>query len=69
MQYKCGFVDGLIAVYNIAIVIDQNQVACLHVAETFAEWVDPKVIGKFWVACGDVTGNALAVAKATKHAK
>ena len=69
VQYKRCFVDGLIAVHNIAIVIDQDQIACLHVAETFTERVDPKVIGEFWVACSDVACHTFAISKATKHAK
>jgi hypothetical protein len=49
--------------------VHQNEIARFHVAETFAEWVHPKAIGKFWVTCSDVTCNALAVSKPTKHAK
>ena len=69
VQYKCRAIHRLRSVHHFAIVIHQYEVTRFHVAETFAKRVHPKAVSKFWVACGDVSGNAFAVTKATKHAK
>ena len=67
VQNKCCAVNWLAAVHHFASVIDQDQVARLHVAETFAKRVDPKVISKFWVARRDVPGNTFPVAQSSEH--
>ena len=42
-------VERHIANDNIAVMVDQQKIACLHVAEALAERVHPEVIRQDWV--------------------
>ena len=69
MDDERGAVDGLVAVDDVAVVVDQDQVADLDVAEAHAERVDPEVVGELGVAHRDVAGDALAEADAAEDAQ
>ena len=51
---------------NIAVVVNQQKIACLHVAEALSERVHPEVIRQDWVTGGHVPGDAFAKSKASK---
>ena len=60
VQHERGAVDVVVAVHDLARVVEQDQVARLDVAEAVAERVDPEQVGELGVAHRDVTGDALA---------
>ena len=69
VDHERGPVDRLAAVDDVAVVVDEDQVADAHVAEAEAERVDPEVVGELGVAHGDVAGDALAEAEAAEDAQ
>ena len=62
-------VHRLVAVHDVAVVVDEDEVADAHVAEAEPERVDPEVVGELGVADGDVAGDALAEPEATEDAQ
>ena len=58
-----GAVDRPVALDDLALVVEQHQVADPDVGEGLAERVDPEVVGQLRVAGGDVPGDALLVAE------
>ena len=60
VDHERGPVDRVLAVHDLAGVVDQDQVADPHVAEADAERVDPEVVGELGIAHRDVAGDALA---------
>ena len=66
VQHEGSPVEGHIADDNIAVVVDQQKIACLHVAEALSERVHPEVIRQNWVTGGHVPGDAFAESKASK---
>ena len=69
MDHERGAVDRLVAVDDVALVVDEDQVADAHVAEAHAERVDPEAVGELGVAHGDVPGDALAEAEPAEDAQ
>ena len=69
MNTKSRAIDRRIAINNIAIVVNENQIAHSHEPEAASEWVYPKVIRKLGVAHGDVPGDAFAEAQSPEHAQ
>ena len=57
------------AVDDLPVVVDEDEVADLHVAEALDERVDPEVVRELGVAHGDVSGDALAEAAAAEDAQ
>ena len=49
--------------------VDQQKIACLHVAETLTERVHPEVIRQDWVTGGHVPCDAFAKPKASKDSQ
>ena len=47
--------------------VHQQQVADAHVSKAQTKWVDPKVIGQFGVADGDVACDAFTKSHTTKN--
>lgn len=62
-------VDAVAALDDLAVVVDEQQVADLDVLEGDAEGVDPEVVGELGVAGGDVAGDALLEAEAAEDAQ
>ena len=62
-------VHRLAAVDDVAVVVDEDEVADAHVPEAETERVDPEVVGELGVAHGDVAGDALAEAEAAEDAQ
>ena len=54
-----GRVDRPVALDDLAVVVDADQVVDRDVLEVHAERVDPEVVGVLGVAGGDVAGDAL----------
>ena len=69
VEHERGPVDRLVAVDDVAVVVDEDQVADPHVAEAAAERVDPEVVGELGVADRDVAGDALAEPEAAEDAQ
>lgn len=47
---KSRSVDGLISNYNIAILIDKNEIRDTYLREVLRERVEPEVICKNWIS-------------------
>ncbi len=62
-----GTVDRAVALDDLALVADPDQVAALDHAEVHAEGVDPEGVGLGRVADGDVSGDALVQAGLAEH--
>ena len=60
VEHERGAVDVVVAVHDLAGVVEQDQVARLDVAEAVPERVDPEEVGELGVADRDVSGDALA---------
>ena len=60
VEHERGAVDVVVAVHDLAAMVEQDQVARLDVAEAVAERVDPEQVGELGVAHRDVPGDALA---------
>lgn len=69
VQHKGSPVERHIANDNIAVMVDQQKIARLHVAEALAERVDPEVIGQDGVTGGHMPGDAFAKAKASEDSQ
>ena len=69
VEHEGGPVHRLVAVDDVAVVVDEDEVADAHVAEAEAERVDPEVVGELGVADRDVAGDALAEAEAAEDAQ
>ena len=66
---KAAWLTGRVAVDDLAVMVDEHQVADAHVAEAHAERVDPEVVGALRVADGDVAGDALGEAEPAEDAQ
>ena len=64
-----GPVDRLVAFDHGALVVDQDQVGDLDLAEVHPERVDPEPVGVLGVARGDVPGDALGEAEPAEDAE
>ena len=69
VQHERRPVDRLGAVHDVALVVDEDQVALADVAEAHAERVDPEVVGELGVAHRDVAGDALGEPEPAEHAQ
>ena len=69
VDHERGAVDRVFAEDDVAVVVDEDQVAHLGVAEADRERVDPEVLGELGVANGDVPGDALAETDAAEYAQ
>src|SRR5476649_2823732 len=69
MDGEGGGVDRSIPIDHFAQMIDQNQVGDTDVSEINAERIDPKTIGLFGVAGGDVAGHSLIESVTGKQAE
>lgn len=59
MDGEGGSVDGLVALDDVAGLIDENQVRDADLGEVPRERVQPEVVGEDGVAHGNVPGDAL----------
>ncbi len=64
-----GSVDRLGAVDDVAVVVDEDQVALLDVAEAHAERVHPEHVGILGVAYRDVSGDAFGEPEPSERAQ
>lgn len=64
----CG-VYGAIAVEDLAAGVDQDQIRYANMTEVHAKGIDPKTMGIFRVAGGNVSGDAFIEAVAGKESK
>ena len=62
-------VDRGVALDDLALVVDEEQVARPHLAEALAERVDPEVVGALRIADRDVPGDALGEAEPAEDAQ
>ena len=66
VDHERGPVDRVRAVHDVAVVVDQDEVADADVAKADAERVDPEVVGELRIAHRDVAGDALAESEPTE---
>ena len=60
---------GAVALDDLALVVDEEQVGHPDVAEVHAERVDPEVVEQLGVAGGDVAGDALVEPELAEQAE
>lgn len=61
-------IDGLIPDHDVAIFVDENEVAHTDLAEMLRQWVQPEVICKDRVANADMASNAFVEASLCEDA-
>jgi hypothetical protein len=69
MDGKGCLIDRLVSLNNLTLVINEKQVADADETEVHPEGIDPKAIAVFWIAGGDVSGDAFTKAEPSKQAK
>ena len=62
-------IDRALALDDLAVVVDENQVRDADVAEVHPEGVDPEVVEQFGVARRDVPGDAFGEAELAEDAQ
>ena len=67
MDGKRSFVHGFVALNDLPLLIDKNQIADSDEAEVHTKGIDPKAIKVFGVAGGNVTGNSFIKPEACKE--
>src|SRR3954466_12024403 len=67
MDRKRGAVHGPVALHDVAVVVDQDQIRDADLREVHAERVDPEVVQPLGVAGGDVPRTALVEAAAREE--
>ena len=69
VQHERRAIDVVLAVHDVAVVIEQDQIGRSHMSEAHAERVDPKQVGVLRVADGDVAGHTLAEPEPSEDAQ
>ena len=69
VDHERGPVHRRVALDDLALVVDEEQIADAHLAEALAERVDPEVVGALRVAHRDVPGDALGEAEPAEDAQ
>jgi len=62
-------VDRMVAVHDVTVVVDEDEIRHPHQTETARERIHPEVVGILGVAHGDVPGDAFAETETTKDAQ
>jgi len=69
MQHIGGAVHTVLAVDDVTVVVDQDEVRHAHVAERQAQRVDPEMIGELRIPYRDVAGHTFTKAEAAEDAQ
>lgn len=54
---KSRRIDGLVAVHHLAFLVHQYQIRHAYQGEMRRQWVEPEMVGEYWVAHADMAGD------------
>ena len=69
MDGECGRVEGPVAVDDLAVVVDEDQVLDADLFEVHPERVHPEMVEQLGVSGGDVTRHPFVESKMPEQAK